>query len=308
MQFGKLVAIVLAGNDENPRIFGGLGQPSKFFLPFGPERVGDRILRAIGGLDGCKAICLAAPAGARQQAFAVHLPLHTVPQGATRTQSLANAVHVAQARGYYRDGDRVLVVAGDLPLLTTSALERFMSACREAPEADLYLGMIPVASIPEELLPGYRRDLLPFCGTLCLHADVYLMRPAAVTPVGYRRFEEIVTMRRSDLHHLGGIARVVMMLVKIVGLQGLLAFARILLAMGRRTWRARKRPRSGLDVIEKITQRLIERRFGPRVSFVVVEESSLGLEFDHPAQLELLTAYAIKADNADDAPPFAKSA
>ena len=47
MESRVLIAIVLAGNDENRHILGGIGQPAKFFMPFGDERVGDRMLRAI---------------------------------------------------------------------------------------------------------------------------------------------------------------------------------------------------------------------------------------------------------------------
>ena len=34
MEFNDLVAIVLAGNDENPNTLGGAGQHSKLFMPF----------------------------------------------------------------------------------------------------------------------------------------------------------------------------------------------------------------------------------------------------------------------------------
>ena len=40
MQFENLIAVVLAGNDEDPCVFGGVGQASKFFLPFDCERSG----------------------------------------------------------------------------------------------------------------------------------------------------------------------------------------------------------------------------------------------------------------------------
>ena len=238
MQFENLIAVVLAGNDEDPCIFGGVGQESKFFLPFGCELVGDRILRAMDRLSCCKAIYVAAPpASGQQHTFATRRPLHTAPQGTTRTGSLMNALWRAQEEGHYRDGDYVLVVTGDLPLLSSSALERFIAGCREAPDADLYLGMIPAESIPEALRPAYRRDLLPFCGGSYLHSDVYLLRPDAVTPAGYKRFEEIVTIRRSDLNRLHGALRVAITLVRIVGVQGLLAFFRILAALSGRSRR-----------------------------------------------------------------------
>ena len=203
-----------------------------------------------------------------------------------------NALWRAQEEGHYRDGDYVLVVTGDLPLLSSSALERFIAGCREAPDADLYLGMIPAESIPEALRPAYRRDLLPFCGGSYLHSDVYLLRPDAVTPAGYKRFEEIVTIRRSDLNRLHGALRVAITLVRIVGVQGLLAFFRILAALSGRSRRTRRRARPEFDVVERITMGLIEKRFGPKVSFVMVQEPSLALEFDHAEQLELLAEHA----------------
>ncbi len=163
MEFKDLVVTVLAGNDENPDLLGGSGQPSKFFMPFGHEMVGDRVLRAVDGLNCCKSIYLAVPLGsAKRQDFTTERRLHLVSEGATRTESVMNTVREAERQGDYVGGDYVLVITGDLPLLSSLALDRLIEACEGADEADLYLGMIPYPPWPRSCA---RRIKPPFCPT-----------------------------------------------------------------------------------------------------------------------------------------------
>lgn len=292
MQLNSLVAIVLAGNDEDPNILGGIGQRSKFFMPFDGELVGDRILRAIDGLERCAPIYLVAPrVGARKHTCSTRHLIHLVAQGETRTEGLISAVQEAQEQGHYKDDDYVLVITGDLPLLATSALERFLSLCQETEIADLYIGMVPLAAVPEMLRPAYEKDFLPFCGGLCLHTDVYLLRPGSVTQVGYKRFEEIVTIRRSNLRSFHGVLQVVLTLLRVVGLRGLLPLARIVTGLQGHARDGRPRAWSGPDAIERIALSLIEKRFSPRASLVPVSEPALALEFDCDEQLGLLVEY-----------------
>ena len=293
MQFTDVVAVVLAGNDEDPRILGGVGQPSKFFMPFGGTVVGEWILRAVDGLACCRTIYLAATAKQTEtQVYATQRPLLLVSQGRTPTGTLANLLEAAGERGDYSDGDHVLIVVGDLPLLSTIALERFVAACRAAEVADCYTAMIPLAAIPEELRATYHKDLMPFCGGLYLHSDVYMLRPHAVTEAGYQRFEEIIRIRRTNRRSPRDLLRAGIAIARIVGLRGLAPFVRIAVGLPPTTGPVQPQEGRSMDAMERNTIELTQRRFGPRLSIVMVDQSSLGLEFDSVAQLHELEAYA----------------
>lgn len=292
MQFDQLVAIVLAGNDQDPEILGGVGQPSKFFLPFGHGLVGQRILDAIEGLGRCRCSYVAAPPGrAETHRFSTECPSYLVPQGATHTESMWNALRAAEGRGHYLAGDHVLVIAGDLPLLSSTALEGFIAACESAEEADLYIAMIPFSAVPQGLRLAYRKDALPFRGSPHLCANVYLLRPDAVTEVGYGRFERIMGIRRLSTHEIRSLLKIAATVVGVVGLRGLFPLIRVVRRLGRPTIEEPQALHQPLDWMERTTLDLIQKRFGPKISLVIPPDPSLALEFDHYEQLELLLAY-----------------
>jgi len=293
MEFKDLVVIVLAGNDENPDLLGGSGQPSKFFMPFGHETVGDRILRAVDGLNCCKSIYLAVPLGsANRQDFTTERPLHLVSEGATRTESVMNTVREAERQGDYVGGDYVLVITGDLPLLSSSALDRLIEACEGADEADLYLGMIPLSAVAEELRQAYQTALLPYCDGVYLHSDVCLLRPDAVSEAGRNRFEEYMSVRRAHLNSLGSILRVSVTLLRIVGLRRLFPLARVIAGLRARDRGDPDRALSALEGVDRLLPSLVEEKFGLRVGLVTVHEPGLALDFDYVEQLRLLEEWA----------------
>ncbi|MBC7235816.1 MAG: hypothetical protein H5T69_08240 [Chloroflexi bacterium] len=293
MRFDRLLAVVLAGNDKDPLILGGAGQPSKFFLPFVSGLVGQCILNALDGLGRCRCCYVAVPpdqigAGC----FATECPLYLVPQGPTHTGSMWNALREAEGRGHYAAGDHVLVISGDLPLLSSAALEGFITASERVRDADLYIAMVPFSAVPLDLRQAYRKDVLPFRGGPHLCSNVYLLRPDAVTKAGYARFERLMSIRRLDLTTFHGLLKITAAVVDVVGLWGLLPLIRVARRLGRPNIEEPEAHLQPLDWIERIALDLIEKRFGPRVSFVVPPEPSLALEFDRPEQLELLSAYA----------------
>ena len=292
MTLDRLLAVVLAGNDRDRRILGGAGQPSKFFLPFGQRLVGHRILDALDGLGRCHYCYVAVPPDRiGLEGFTTACPLYSVPQGPAHTESMWNALRDAQGRGHYVPGDHVLVVAGDLPLLSSAALEKFIAASEDAGDADINIGMIPFSSVPHQLRPAYQKDVLPFRGGPHLCSNVYLLRPDAVTEAGYARFERILGIRRLNLKEIRGLLKIAATVLGVVGLRGLLPLVRVARLLGRPGTKEPGACHQPLDWIESIVLDLIQTRFGPSVSFVAPREPSLALEFDCCEQLELLLAY-----------------
>ncbi len=264
-------------------------------MPFGQQLVGDRVLEATDRLECCKSIYVAvAPGRVGEHTFTTEHPLHLVSQGETGTDSMMNAVWEAQRRGDYASGDQLLVMTGDLPLLSPSALERFLGACQEAEEADLYIGMVPLAAVPEALHGAYQKDLLPCRGGRYLHSEVYLVRPDSVTEAGRKRFEEIKRIRRTNLSRPGDLLRAGAVLLRMAGVGALFPFVRIVVGIRRGGRDRQERARSALDGVERITLDLIRQRFGPKASLVTVNAPGLALEFDNRDQLDTLVEYDLR--------------
>ena len=289
MEFSGLVAVVLAGNDEDADIFGGIGQTSKFFMPFGHELVGHRIIRALDALACCKAICVGVPLTlVHECAFTAERPLRFVRQAHTRSESMMNAVREAERLGHYGHGDHVLVVTGDLPLLEPLALERFVAACRKGPGADCYVGMIPMTALDPTVRSAYQREVVPFRGGQYLHSDVYLLRPEALTGVCRERFEQIMTIRRSVQGGFRGMLRAAVVVLRMVGVRGVAPFATAVLGPRGADDGDARRACSDLDGVERAALDLLEEKLGLRVNLVAIEEPALALGFDYAEELELL--------------------
>jgi molybdopterin-guanine dinucleotide biosynthesis protein A len=292
MSFGELIVVILAGNDEDASLLGGIGQSSKFFMPFGDERVADRIHRSIDGLGCCKAIYIAVPeSDVDQTPPSGRHAACLVPQGATQIQSMARAVEEAGNRGDYRDGDYILVVAGDLPLLTTQALERFIEACELEELVDCYLGMVPFAELDAFVQPGYEIEIMSFRGEECLHSDVWLLRPDSLTDLGRKRMDQILRIRRLKRDSVIDMLRVGILLLSIVGPQAIPGFIRTVLSMRRTGGEEAESPRDTLDAVERMAIDLIKARFGPDMRLVRVCEPSLALGIDSREQLDLLLGF-----------------
>ena len=292
MDLGDLLFVVLAGNDSDPAILGGIGQPSKFYLPFGDELVGERIVRALDSSGRCRAIFVAAPPRSTGDAvFDARHPLHMVAPGRTRIMSLMSGVDGAESEGYYASGEYVLVVTGDLPLLTAASIDHFIAACERQLEADCYMGMVPYSAVDDEMRPLLQREGLTFRGQPCLHTDVYLVRPSSMSETAQRRFDSIMAVRRTGRTTFRGMLRAAATAMEIVGLRGLIPFAKIVTALpnvdaGRTDGLAPIPDRLETSVLE-----LIEEGFGLRLRLVPIDEPVLGLGFDYLDDLHLLLEY-----------------
>ncbi len=295
MPFEDLITVILAGNDEDATLLGGVGQQSKFFMPFGDERIGGRVLRSVDELETCKAIYVALPEPLTDHpAMPARHPIHRVAQGPTQIQSMFRAVEEAEKLGDYTPGDYVLVVASDLPMLTGKALKSFIDACAKEDLVDCYLGMIPFAELDASVQPGYQIEIMTFRDEGCLHSDVWLMKPDSLTEVGRKRMDQILHIRRLKRDSIGDMLRVGILLLTIVGVQAIPGFIRTVLSLRQSGGEDDSAPRESLDAVESMAIDLIKARFGPSMRLVRVCEPGLALGVDSHEQLELLLSYAVE--------------
>jgi molybdopterin-guanine dinucleotide biosynthesis protein A len=288
----RLLFVVLAGNDTDSSLLGGVGQPSKFLMQFGDELTGDRIVRALDGSRHCRAIAIALPpADCETYRPRTRHPIVLAPHGPTRLASMHSALERAGTEGLYSADEYVLVVTGDLPLLTPEAIDHFCHECGEHPEADCYMGMVPLCDIDPGLHPLVTREGLVFRGQSCLHTDIYLFRPSAMSPTAQRRFDGIMAIRRTGRTSIRGFARALRLVLEIVGMNGLRPFMRVVLSIPSVTAQPQPDVAPGPDRLERSVLELIEKGFGLRLCLVPIDEPMLALGFDYRDDLKLLSDY-----------------
>ena len=293
MRFDSPLVVVLAGKDSDPEIFGGeVGGPSKFFMDFGGELVGRRMIQALDSVE-CRAIYVVGPgAYVSAHAFETVHPLRLLPEGKNRTDNIDRALKEAMARGEYRSGEHILLVMGDLPLLKAEAIQGFISACEGSAEADFYIGMIPMDTVDPALRETFKTEIIPYVDGVYLHSDVYLLRPDAITDVGKERFERILSIRRTDKKKISDLLETGTEIIRMAGARGVITFAKVIAGYYAHEIGSQLLTDWVSRGVEDEVTRIAERAFGPRISFVWINEPCLAYGFDFEWQLGVLSKYA----------------
>ncbi len=288
MNFDNLVAIVLAGNDHDPEILGGGHGTSKFFMEFNDGRVYDNIISAVDGLDDCQAIYIVCSPDHMDHDFSTKHAVTLLEQGYSRSENMKIALKAAENKGQYREGDYVLLVMGDLPLLSTESIEMFISECKTAKTSDAYIGLIPAECLDPNLTEYYKQDFLPLNNGTYLHSDVYLVNPSSITELGIDRVETIMNMRRGILSLSNDVVKAGLEIAKIARFKGLLAFGKIITGLYLYNKGNPDLSNRVMGGVETEVKRMIKDFFGPEIEFVYVGCPDLGYEFDNKNQLQAL--------------------
>jgi len=174
-------AIVLAGGGPEPGLDAAVA--NKGFLEIAGRPLLAHVLAALRGARGVGRIAVVGPEGAIR---AVAPDVVIVPGDGTIMDNVARAqLHLA-AR------DPVLVVASDIPLLTSSAVETFLAACA-ADGADFYYAIVPQEAV-QGRFPGARKTFVRVTDGTFTGGSVMLFNPAVLDRV--RDFVERVIAAR----------------------------------------------------------------------------------------------------------------
>lgn len=174
-------AIILAGGGPEP----GLGPTvaNKGFLNVAGRPLLAHVLRAVRGVRGIGTVAVVGPEAAVR---AVSGDVVIVPDQGGIMDNIVRALGVLVTR------DPVLVVASDIPLLTSAVVEDFLAACAKD-SADFYYAIVPQDAI-ERAFPGARKTFVRVTeGTFC-GGSVMLFNPAVVDRV--RTFVERILAAR----------------------------------------------------------------------------------------------------------------
>lgn len=162
-----MYVLILAGGQG----IRGVGDASlyKAGLSVGEETMLDRVIQAVSGLKGIEKIIMVGPEKLLSKGERSRLHRVVEPAGSF-FDNLERGIKLVP------DEEEVLVVASDLPLITTGACVDFLRQCRER-KADLYYPVIP-KSVYEKMFPGSRRTYLVLRDGVYTGGNMVLMRAA----------------------------------------------------------------------------------------------------------------------------------
>jgi molybdopterin-guanine dinucleotide biosynthesis protein A len=163
-------AIVLAGGSPEPALAPGL--PNKAFLPLGGRPLVVRVTQALRQAPSVGRILVVGPTA--PLAALLDGSFDLVPEQPT----LMDNVAIAAAR--LPAGDRALVVASDLPLLTGDAVERFLARCTG--DAGCFYPIIPQTAI-ERAFPTARKTYVQLTDGVFAGGSAMLFDPALLDRV-----------------------------------------------------------------------------------------------------------------------------
>lgn len=160
-------AVVLAGG--GPELDLAPGLPNKAFLQIGGLALVERVVTTLRGSSSIGRIVVVGPP--EPLAALLGSSAEIVPDQGTMMDNIAAGV------APLRNGERVVAVASDLPLITPEAVERFLGLCTG--DADFYYAIVPQAAI-ERRFPTARKTYVKLTeGTFC-GGSIVLFAPAAL--------------------------------------------------------------------------------------------------------------------------------
>ncbi|HEU4797600.1 MAG TPA: nucleotidyltransferase family protein, partial [bacterium] len=174
-------AIVLAGGGAEPGLDPSV--PNKGFLEVGGRPLLSYVVRAVRSAPRVRRVAVVGPPDAVRAAVA---DVVVVPEDGGIMDNVARATAVLGAH------DPILVVASDIPLLTSAVVEDFLAACAKD-SADFHYAIVPQQAM-EQRFPGVHKTFVRVTeGTYC-GGNVMLFNPAVVDRV--RPFVERVVAAR----------------------------------------------------------------------------------------------------------------
>lgn len=149
-------AIVLAGGESEPGLSPGV--PNKGFLDVAGRPLISHVVAALQRARGIGRIAAVGPAAALQAAVGRDLTI--VPDGGGIMDNVARAVQVLDARA------PTLVAASDIPLLTSSVVEEFLTACARQ-RADFHYAIVPKDAMDRQFPTAQKTYVTLTDGTFC---------------------------------------------------------------------------------------------------------------------------------------------
>lgn len=165
-------AVVLAGGPPAPELTGSA--LPKAFAAVGSATMVERVLAALRGAPRIRRIALVGPV---PLPLAVASAAVAVPPRGGVLENLAAGLAGLNDTAEPADGAPVLVVAADVPLLTSAAVAAFLDAA-EGADADAVYAIVPRAEV-DRVAPGIRKTFVRLADGVFTGGSLVLLRPGA---------------------------------------------------------------------------------------------------------------------------------
>ncbi|RDV84627.1 nucleotidyltransferase family protein [Ammonifex thiophilus] len=183
-----LPAIVLAGAPNEGRLREVSSAPFEALIEVGGKPLAAYVLDALLATEDISRIVVVAPEQLAQ-VYPRNDRLTFIPPKGKLLENLSSALPPVA------DAPKVLVVTGDLPLLTPAAIGAFLGLCRS--KAEVYYPIIP-RSVLERCYPGIKRTYVRLREGVFTGGNVGLARPAALARC-LKQAEKLVAYRKNPL-------------------------------------------------------------------------------------------------------------
>ncbi|MDI6871867.1 MAG: nucleotidyltransferase family protein [Bacillota bacterium] len=247
----KLDAVVLAGADNNGSLAACTDTPYEAMIDIQGRPMVEYVVDALRHSANVDRIVVVGPEHVLGPVLAGKV-YRVVQSGRNIVENLIIGIEMLQPAG------KILVVAADIPLLTTAAIDDFIERCRER-EADIYY---PICRKEENeaKYPGMRRTYATLREGVFTGGNIFILNPAVV--IKWRReIERAVAVRKSVL----GMA-------KLLGFRLMVKF-----------------------LLQSLSLREAEERvakvLGCPVAAVETSYPEIGVDVDKPSDLELVTRH-----------------
>lgn len=185
------VAVVLAGGEKKGLLEDKSLAVNEAFIPIGQRHMIEYVIDAIKASEFIDKIVISGPLDKLQEIYGGHQELTFVQQGETTIQSLLNALDVLPSFE-----EKILIVTGDVPLLTTQAVNDFICSCLKR-EEDLFYPIVSREN-NERKYPGIERTYVNLREGLFTGGNIMLLNPRIIekcAPIA----EDLVSLRKKPI-------------------------------------------------------------------------------------------------------------
>lgn len=185
--------IILAGGKREKLLEGGNLPENKALIPIGKKVMVEYVAEAVLGSRHIERIIIAGPRERLKEYFQNHPRIELVEGGESPVQSLLKALECLSPDEYQ---EKVLVTTGDIPLLTTEAVNSFLESCRGL-EGDLFYSIVKKET-NEKKYPGVQRTYVSLKEGVFTGGNMLVLRPEIMQKCSSFA-EELVSLRKKPL-------------------------------------------------------------------------------------------------------------
>ncbi len=185
--------IILAGGKKGNLLEDGSLPVNEALIPIGNRVMVEYVVDALLGSRYIDRIIIAGPQEKLKNFFQNNPRIKLVENGESPVQSLLKALDCLSPQEYQQ---KVLVATGDIPLLTTEAVNSFLESCWGL-EGDLFYPIVKKET-NENKYPGVQRTYVNLKEGIFTGGNMFLLRPEIMRKCsGFA--EELVRLRKKPL-------------------------------------------------------------------------------------------------------------